>query len=84
MRPSVAGSPHPSINETLLRALSGRNERMATDDKIDAKADELKGKAKEAVGRTTDDEELENEGAGDQAKGHMKQAVEKVKDVFKD
>jgi uncharacterized protein YjbJ (UPF0337 family) len=57
---------------------------MSTDDKFDAKADELKGKAKEATGKLTDDEKLEREGQGDQAKGNLKQGVEKVKDAFKD
>ncbi|HEX6344415.1 CsbD family protein [Umezawaea sp.] len=56
---------------------------MGLDDKIDAKAEELKGHAKEGVGRATDDEQLEAEGKGDQAKGNLKQAAEKVKDVFK-
>ena len=56
---------------------------MGTDDKIDAKADELGGKFKEAAGRATDDPDLEAEGHGDQAKGNVKQAAEKVKDVFK-
>ena len=56
---------------------------MAADDKIDAKADQLKGQVKEGVGRATDDHELEAEGHGDQAKGNLKQAAEKVKDVFK-
>ncbi|MEO6089017.1 MAG: CsbD family protein [Umezawaea sp.] len=56
---------------------------MGLDDKFDAKADQLKGTAKEGVGRATDDEGLEAEGKGDQAKGHVKEAVEKVKDVFK-
>lgn len=56
---------------------------MATDDKIDAKSDELKGKLKEGVGRATDDRDLEAEGHGDQAKGNLKGAAEKVKDVFK-
>ena len=56
---------------------------MGTDDKIDAKSDELKGKLKEGVGRATDDPELEAEGHGDQAKGNLKQAGEKIKDVFK-
>jgi uncharacterized protein YjbJ (UPF0337 family) len=60
------------------------DERMGNDDKIDAKADELMGKAKEAAGRVTDDEQLETEGEGDQAKGNLKQAAEKAKDVFKD
>ena len=56
---------------------------MAADDKIDAKADQLKGKVKEGVGRATDDRDLEAEGHGDQAKGNLKQAGEKIKDVFK-
>ncbi|GHH44071.1 CsbD family protein [Lentzea cavernae] len=56
---------------------------MGTDDKIDAKADQLKGKVKEGVGAATDDEGLEAEGQGDQAKGHLKESVEKVKDIFK-
>ena len=56
---------------------------MAADDKIDAKADQLKGKVKEGVGRATDDRDLEAEGHGDQAKGNVKQAGEKIKDVFK-
>ncbi|GGM87798.1 CsbD family protein [Lentzea pudingi] len=56
---------------------------MGTDDKIDAKADQLKGKVKEGVGSATDDDGLEAEGKGDQAKGHLKEGVEKVKDAFK-
>ena len=42
---------------------------MGTDDKIDAKGDELKGKVKEGVGRATDDRDLEAEGHADQAQG---------------
>jgi uncharacterized protein YjbJ (UPF0337 family) len=56
---------------------------MAAEDKIDAKADQIKGQVKEGVGRTTDDRDLEAEGHGDQAKGNLKEAGEKVKDVFK-
>ncbi|MGW6929989.1 CsbD family protein [Lentzea sp. NPDC054927] len=56
---------------------------MGTDDKIDAKADQLKGKVKEGVGDATDDRRLQTEGQGDQAKGHLKEGVEKVKDAFK-
>ena len=43
----------------------------------------MTGKAKEAVGKMTDDERLEAEGETDQAKADMKQAGEKVKDAFK-
>ncbi|MEU7474691.1 CsbD family protein [Lentzea sp. NPDC042327] len=56
---------------------------MGTDDKIDHKADELKGKVKEGVGDVTDDPGLETEGKVDQAKGNLGQAAEKVKDAFK-
>jgi uncharacterized protein YjbJ (UPF0337 family) len=56
---------------------------MGTDDKIDNKAEQLKGKAKEKVGHATGDEELEAEGHTDQAKGNLKQAGEKIKDAFK-
>jgi uncharacterized protein YjbJ (UPF0337 family) len=56
---------------------------MGTDDKARNKAEELKGQAKEGLGRATDDEELEAEGRTDQAKSDVKQAGEKVKDAFK-
>ena len=56
---------------------------MALDDKISNKAEELKGKAKEAVGHVTGNEQMEAEGKVDQAKGNIKQAGEKIKDVFK-
>lgn len=56
---------------------------MGTGDKIDNKAEELKGRTKETLGKATDDEELEAEGHSDQAKGNIKQAGEKLKDTFK-
>ncbi|WP_434443949.1 CsbD family protein [Lentzea sp. E54] len=56
---------------------------MGTDDKLDAKADQLKGKVKEGVGDATDDKGLETEGKADQVKGHLGEAAEKVKDAFK-
>jgi uncharacterized protein YjbJ (UPF0337 family) len=56
---------------------------MGTDDKARNKAQEMKGKAKEAVGDATDNEQMQAEGKADQAKGDLKQAGEKVKDIFK-
>jgi uncharacterized protein YjbJ (UPF0337 family) len=47
------------------------------------KAEELKGKAKDTAGELSGDEQLQAEGQSDQAKGNMKQAGEKVEDVFK-
>jgi uncharacterized protein YjbJ (UPF0337 family) len=56
---------------------------MATEDKARNKVTEMKGKAKEAAGQATGNEQLEAEGKTDQAKGNLKQAGEKVKDAFK-
>jgi uncharacterized protein YjbJ (UPF0337 family) len=56
---------------------------MSAEDKIRNKIDELAGKGKEIAGRATDNPDLEAEGRGDQAKSNLKQAGEKVKDVFK-
>jgi uncharacterized protein YjbJ (UPF0337 family) len=56
---------------------------MGLADKASNKADELKGKGKEAAGQATDDHRLEAEGKTDQAKGNLKQAGEKIKDTFK-
>ena len=57
---------------------------MGTDDKLRNKGEDLKGKAKETIGRATDDEELEAAGRTDQAKSSLKDAGEKVKDAIKD
>ncbi|MBA8816764.1 uncharacterized protein YjbJ (UPF0337 family) [Microbacterium halimionae] len=56
---------------------------MGLDDKIKNAAEDVSGKAKEATGKATNDEELEAEGKGDQAKADMKKAGENVKDAFK-
>lgn len=47
------------------------------------KTEDLRGKAKEAVGAVTNDEELERQGKVDQAKSDLKEAGDKVKDAFK-
>ncbi len=56
---------------------------MGLDDKLSNAAEDAKGKAKEAVGGATDDEELERQGKTDQAKADLKDAAENVKDAFK-
>ena len=42
--------------------------------------EEIKGKAKEAVGDLTDNDDLKREGKIDQGAGKVKDAVDKVKD----
>lgn len=56
---------------------------MGAMDKLNNKFEELSGNAKEKVGDATDNEQLQAEGKGDKASGNVKQAGEKVKDVFK-
>ncbi len=56
---------------------------MSDSDKTENTVDKLAGKAKEGLGRATDDEKLEAEGRGDQSKADLKDAGEKVKDAFK-
>ncbi|MEU4667492.1 CsbD family protein [Amycolatopsis sp. NPDC023774] len=52
-------------------------------DKAENKAEELKGRAKEAVGDATGNEQWQAEGKTEQGKGNLKQAAEKVKDAVK-
>jgi uncharacterized protein YjbJ (UPF0337 family) len=56
---------------------------VSADDKFDNKAQELKGKVKEALGDATDNHEWKAEGKKDQAAGSLKNAGEKIKDAFK-
>jgi uncharacterized protein YjbJ (UPF0337 family) len=57
---------------------------MGLDDKAENKKDELAGKAKQKAGELTDDERLEAEGRGQEAKANLKQAGEKAKDAFEE
>ena len=56
---------------------------MGTDDKAENKGQDLMGKAKEGVGKATDDHSLEGEGKADQKESSLKSAAENVKDAFK-
>jgi uncharacterized protein YjbJ (UPF0337 family) len=56
---------------------------MSAEDKAKNAAQKAAGKVKEGAGKMTGDQSLEAEGRGDQAKGDLKQAGEKVKDAVK-
>lgn len=56
---------------------------MSANDKMKNTAETARGKAKEVVGRATDDEGIEVEGKTEQVVGHLKQAGEKIKDAVK-
>jgi uncharacterized protein YjbJ (UPF0337 family) len=50
----------------------------------DGKFDEMKGRAKEAAGDLTDDDDLKNEGKVDKATGSIKDKVGDAADKVKD
>ena len=56
---------------------------MGIADKAKNAAEDLVGKAKEAVGDAKGDDSLKAEGQKDQAKASVKKTGEDVKDVFK-
>jgi uncharacterized protein YjbJ (UPF0337 family) len=58
-------------------------DRMGAHEKVSNKIDDVAGKAKEAVGKFTGDDDTRVEGKLDQAKSSLKDAGEKVKDAFK-
>jgi uncharacterized protein YjbJ (UPF0337 family) len=51
---------------------------------MDPNTDDLKGRAKEAVGDLTDNRDLKNEGKADRAAGKAKEFVDDVKDKADD
>lgn len=55
---------------------------MSASDKINNEAENLKGKAKEAIGNATNDDKLVAEGEADQTQAHLKKAAENVKDAI--
>ncbi|HVC13234.1 MAG TPA: CsbD family protein [Acidimicrobiales bacterium] len=55
---------------------------MGTRDKAKNKIQEVRGKLKEKAGDITGDKELRAHGKKDQCQARIKQAREKVKDVF--
>ena len=57
---------------------------MGIDDKAENTGTDLKGRAKEAAGSITGDDELKTEGRGDQAEASVKKAGENVKDAVGD
>lgn len=54
---------------------------MGTQDKASNKAQDIKGKAKEAAGKATGNDKLEEKGKTDQAKASVRDLGEKVKDT---
>jgi uncharacterized protein YjbJ (UPF0337 family) len=53
-------------------------------DRVEGKAEEVKGRIKRQVGEWTGDEKTQAEGAAEQAKGKIQNAWGKVKDAGRD
>lgn len=51
---------------------------------MSGKADEIKGRVKEAAGAIMDDDQMRREGKVDQAAGKVKQSIENIIDKTKD
>ena len=56
---------------------------MADRDRIENRGEELRGKAKEGVGKASGDDALQRQGRNEQRKSSLKQAWDKFKDGFK-
>jgi uncharacterized protein YjbJ (UPF0337 family) len=56
---------------------------MSFIDKAKNTAEKVTGEVKEAVGKATDNKDLEAEGKKDQTKGSLKNTGEDIKDTFK-
>jgi uncharacterized protein YjbJ (UPF0337 family) len=76
----IAPSVWPPEAQGYQRSTKGDKE----DPMGDGKADEMKGRAKEALGDLTDDQSLENEGKVDKAVGKVKDKVDDMADKVKD
>lgn len=53
---------------------------MGMDDRMKHRAEDLKGRGKEALGAATDDDSLKAEGEADQRKAGLKEKIEDVKE----
>ena len=55
---------------------------MSFGDKVSHKTQELRGRMKRNAGEVTNNPRLQAEGRSEEMGGHLKQAVDKVKDAF--
>jgi uncharacterized protein YjbJ (UPF0337 family) len=74
---------NPGSNPIVGLTRKEQERTMSAADKIQNAAEDLKGKAKEALGNLTNDDNEVAEGKADQAKADAKKAGENVKDAFK-
>ncbi|GAA4829987.1 hypothetical protein GCM10023201_17040 [Actinomycetospora corticicola] len=76
---------HPSSYRRVpvrTASRSGPVVLMAVDDTAKNRTQQVKGKAKEQVGKATGNKKLERSGQADMAKGEVKERASKIKDAF--
>lgn len=56
---------------------------MSFADKLASKGQELRGRVKRNTGEVTGDRSMQAEGTGEEMKGNLRQAGEKIKDAFR-
>jgi|SoiMethySBSTD1v2_1073268.scaffolds.fasta_scaffold00632_24 uncharacterized protein YjbJ (UPF0337 family) len=70
-QPSAAG--RDMADAPLLEVVVLRRQKTMNKDEIDGKADQIKGKIKQATGDLTDDQRLHDEGVADEAAGDVQE-----------
>jgi uncharacterized protein YjbJ (UPF0337 family) len=90
--PTIGRVDRPGAGEVSVDRQTGRSHgsadagapRLNRDELMDPNTDDLKGRAKEAVGDLTDNRDLKREGKTDRASGKAKEFVDDVKDKAED
>ena len=67
--------------EAPVRVITQRSNHMGTKDRASNRAQDAKGRVKEAAGSITGNRDLKNKGKTDQAKAGLKNAGEDLKDA---
>src|SRR3954454_9027569 len=80
-RTSSLSHAHPFSGAQLLQLVFRieEGELMWNKDEVRGKADQVKGKIKESVGNATDDDQLRDEGAADNAAGNVEETLGKAR-----
>ncbi|MEU7087710.1 MULTISPECIES: CsbD family protein [Streptomyces] len=79
----IAHRPAGQCSRHIPRDNAPKAATMSIGKKIAHRAEAMKGGAKKTTGRATGSRRLQAEGRGDQVKGNLKQAGQKIKDAFK-
>lgn len=80
----IANQPEPSYASGDVERAANKTDLWGGKQRVKGTGGSLVGKAKEAFGNATGDQDLADEGAGDQVVGDVKDAVGKVANAASD